>query len=208
MSLQIIGTGVGRTGTYSLKLALQALGLGPCYHMEEVAKNMPTHLPLWQSALNDDFDWSATYQGYKSAVDWPTSGFYRELYAAYPNAKFIHTTRSSESWAASFGSTINTLIDGKENAPSKMWEWIDMAKSVIERTGFEIGSTPEKLAQDFAKHNQSVVAAIPKSNLLVFEVAQGWEPLCQFLELETPDLPFPRSNNREEFWELVKGATS
>ncbi|MBD5781580.1 hypothetical protein IEN85_18910 [Pelagicoccus sp. NFK12] len=208
MQPQIIGTGVGRTGTYSLKLALEQLGFGPCYHMEEVAKNMVTHLPRWQAALAGDPDWQTLYQGYGSAVDWPTSGFYRELYAAYPNAKFVLTVRSPESWAASFGETINALIGSKEKAPPPMWEWLDMAKAVIERTGFQVGSSPEKMAEDFSKHTAAVKAAIPASQLLVFEVAQGWQPLCDFLQVNAPDTPFPRSNNREEFWELVKGAAS
>ncbi|MDQ8188401.1 sulfotransferase [Pelagicoccus sp. SDUM812002] len=208
MQPKIIGTGVGRTGTYSLKLALEQLGFGPCYHMEEVAKNMPTHLPLWQAALKGNLDWAALYEGYGSAVDWPTSGFYRELYDAYPDAKFVLTTRSPESWADSFGQTINALIAGKEKAPPAMWEWLEMAEAVIERTGFEIGCSTERLAEDFAKHNDAVIAAIPSSQLLVFEVAQGWDPLCYFLGVESPDTVFPRSNNREEFWELVKGATT
>lgn len=208
MSPQVIGTGVGRTGTYSLKLALQELGLGPCYHMEEVAKDLPIRLPHWQAALAGSADWHTLFQGYASAVDWPTAGFYRELYATYPDVKFVLTTRSPESWAASFSSTINTLIDGKENAPPPMWEWIDMAKAVIERTGFKIGSGPEQFAEDFQKHNAAVKAVIPESQLLVFEVAQGWEPLCDFLGVKVPETPFPRSNNREEFWELVKSATS
>lgn len=208
MQPKVIGTGVGRTGTYSLKLALEQLGFGPCYHMEEVMKHMPIHLPLWQAALAGSPNWESLFTGYGSAVDWPTSGFYRELYAAYPDAKFILTTRNPESWAASFGDTINMLIDGKENAPPPMWEWLDMARAVIERGGFQIGSSTEKFAADFDRHNQAVKEAIPESQLLVFEVAQGWDPLCKFLATESPDIPFPRSNNREEFWELVKGADS
>ncbi|MDQ8202933.1 sulfotransferase [Pelagicoccus sp. SDUM812003] len=206
MKLNVIGVGVGRTGTYSLKLALQALDYGPCYHMEEVARDLPNHLPLWQSALAGSPNWTSLYAGYGSAVDWPTAGFYEELYAVYPDAKFVLTTRSPESWSASFASTINTLIDGKENAPPAMWEWLDMACAVIERTGFTIGSTSERFEQDFAAHNERVKAAIPESQLLVFEVAQGWDPLCAFLGRDVPVSPFPRSNNREEFWELVKGA--
>ena len=94
MALKIIGTGVGRTGTYSLKQALTQLGLGPCHHMEEVMHHMPVQLPLWQAAVNGSADWVAIYQGYESAVDWPTAGFFRELGKTYPEAKFILSVRS------------------------------------------------------------------------------------------------------------------
>ncbi len=93
---------MGRTGTYSLKLALNQLGLGPTHHMEEVLINMPAQLPLWEAAADGHPDWSKIYAGYAAAVDWPTAGFYRELYAQYPAAKFILTHRSTESWVESF----------------------------------------------------------------------------------------------------------
>src|SRR5438552_1133407 len=102
MTLKIIGAGVGRTGTYSLRSAINQLGLGPSHHMEEVMQHMPVQLPLWQAAVKGKADWAAIYKGYASAVDWPTAGFVRELHKAYPEAKFILTVRSPESWAASF----------------------------------------------------------------------------------------------------------
>jgi hypothetical protein len=107
MTLKVIGAGVGRTGTYSLKLALNKLSFGPCHHMEEVLHNMPVQTPLWADALAGDPAWETIYQGYVSAVDWPTAGFFRELYAAYPRAKIILTHRSPESWTASISETIN-----------------------------------------------------------------------------------------------------
>ena len=92
--MQIIGVGVGRTGTYSLKMAIDQLGFGPCHHMEAVLQNQPTQLPLWTAALDGRPDWNAIYGGYGSAVDWPTAGFCRELAATYPSARFILTVRS------------------------------------------------------------------------------------------------------------------
>ena len=120
MPLKIIGAGVGRTGTYSLKLAINQLGLGPCHHMEEVLSNMPAQVPLWAAAVNGRPDWEAVYNGYESAVDWPTAGFFRELSATYPTAKFVLTHRSPESWAQSFSQTIYKLMAEKENAPKEM----------------------------------------------------------------------------------------
>lgn len=180
MALKIIGTGVGRTGTYSLKSAITQLGLGPCHHMEEVLHHMPVQLPLWQAAVKGSPDWAAIYDGYQSAVDWPTAGFFRELSKTYPKAKFILTVRSPESWAASFSETIYTLLAGKDQAPPHMREWLDMAAAVIARNGFPAGMSTIDLAKTFTAHNDAVKAAIPPRNLLVYEVKQGWSRSANF----------------------------
>ena len=134
--MQVIGCGVGRTGTYSLRLAIQQLGFGPCYHMEEVIHNMPMRVPQWNAAIDGDPDWQAIYDGFNSAVDWPTAGFFRELYAAYPQAKFILTVRSPESWADSFMYTIYQLVAGRNEAPPEVRDWLEMAVAVITRWPF------------------------------------------------------------------------
>ena len=203
--MQVIGTGVGRTGTYSLKLAINQLGFGPCHHMEEVLHNMPAQVPLWSAALNGGADFQSIYEGYPSAVDWPTAGFFRELYAAYPSAKFILTQRSPESWADSFGGTIYQLLGGRDQAPPEMREWLEMSAGVIAKTGFPDGLDRDELMQAFVAHNDAVRATIPADQLLEFEVKQGWGPLCEFLGVPIPDGPFPRSNHREEFWDRVNG---
>ena len=117
MTVQIIGAGVGHTGTYSLKLAINQLGFGPCHHMQEVLHNMPVQVPAWSAALYGDPDWQAIYDGHKSAVDWPIAAFFRELFEAYPTARFVLTHRSPESWAESFGATIYKLIADRDQAP-------------------------------------------------------------------------------------------
>lgn len=203
--MQVIGTGVGRTGTYSLKLAINQLGLGPCYHMEEVIHNMPQYVPLWSEALNGAADWQSIYDGYPSAVDWPTAGFFRELLAAYPSAKFVLTLRSPESWADSFGGTIYQLLAGREQAPPETRDWLEMSAAVIAKTGFPEGLDRDGLMEAFVAHNDAVKATIPPDRLLVFEARQGWGPLCEFLGVAAPDEPFPRSNHREEFWDRVSG---
>jgi hypothetical protein len=104
--MDVIGVGVGRTGTHSLKTAINQLGFGPCHHMEEVLQNMPVQVPLWSAAVNGSPDWRTIYSGYQSAVDWPTACFYHELLKEFPSAKFVLTQRSPENWADSFGSTI------------------------------------------------------------------------------------------------------
>lgn len=206
MSLKIIGAGVGRTGTYSLKLAINQLGLGPCHHMEEVLVNMPTQLPLWQAAVAGDPDWQAIYDGYPAAVDWPTAGFHRELYAANPAARFILTHRSLESWIESFSATIYKLISAPEEAPEPMRPWLAMVISVISKTGFPAGLDRDGLCVAFEAHIAAVKATIPASQLLVYQVKEGWEPLCAFLGVPVPEGPFPRTNDRSEFWDKVSAA--
>jgi hypothetical protein len=205
MAVKIIGAGVGRTGTYSLKLALNQLGFGPCHHMEEVLFNMPTQVPLWAAAANGQANWEMIYAGYESAVDWPTAAFFRELRAAYPAANFILTHRSPENWAESFSETIYKLLAGRKNAPPEMQDWLNMADAVITRTGFPAGLDVAGLAKAFAAHVEAVKAAIPAHQLLVYQVKDGWEPLCRFLKVPVPTGPFPRTNDRGEFWDRVSG---
>ena len=205
MALKIIGTGVGRTGTYSLKLALNQLGTGPCHHMEEVLHNMPVQVPLWSAAVAGTPDWSQIYDGYQSAVDWPTACFFRELLREYPSAKFILTHRDPGKWADSFGATIYKLLAGKAQAPEEMRAWLDMADAVIAKTGFSPGLDRDGLIEAFTAHNDAVKNTIPAKQLLVFEVKDGWEPLCTFLGVPTPTETFPRTNHREEFWDRVEG---
>jgi hypothetical protein len=205
MTISLIGTGVGRTGTYSLKLAINQIGLGPCHHMEEVLLDMPVHVPLWSAAAADNPDWSRIYAGYNSAVDWPTACFYRELFTEYPDAKFVLTERDPERWADSFGATIYKLLAGKDEAPEEMRAWLDMVSDIIARTGFPPGLDHNGLVEAFKAHNNAVKETIPASQLLVFEVKQGWEPLCDFLGVPVPSTEFPRSNHREEFWDRVNG---
>lgn len=205
MALQVIGVGVGRTGTYSLKIAINQLGLGPCHHMEEVLLKMPVQVPLWSTALDGMADWKAIYAGYQSAVDWPTAGFFRELYQAYPHARFILTHRTAESWADSFGSTIYQLLAGKDQAPAEMKDWLDMAAAVVARTGFPAGHDRAGLIAAFEAHREAVKKVIPADQLLVYQVSEGWEPLCHFLRVPVPSEPFPRTNDRAEFWDRVSG---
>ena len=207
MTLQVIGAGVGRTGTYSLKLAITRLGFGECHHMEEVLKNPSVQVPLWDAAVDGDPDWAALYEGYRSAVDWPTAGFFRELHAAYPSARFVLTVRSPDSWADSISATIYELLARRDEAPPEMREWLKMVVRVVTKTGIPPGLDKEALRNAFAAHNEAVKAAIPADQLLVYQVKEGWGPLCAFLGVDEPDEPFPRTNDRGEFWDLVAAAT-
>jgi hypothetical protein len=206
MTLRVIGAGVGRTGTNSLRLALNQLGLGPCYHMHELVLNAPVNVPLWLAALDGHADWETIYKGYASAVDWPTAGFFRELSAAYPAAKFVLTVRGAESWAESFSETIYKLQAGGDQAPVEFKPWFDMANGVVFKTGFPFGLDVAGLANAFNAHTDAVKAAIPADRLLIYEVKDGWGPLCAFLGVPRPAEVFPRTNSRGEFWDAVAAA--
>jgi len=207
MSLKVIGAGVGRTGTYSLKLAINKLGFGLCHHMEEVIHNMPVQLPLWTNVVKGNPDWNAVYEGYSSAVDWPSARYFRELSKIYPSAKFILTHRDPERWVQSFSQTIYRLLAKKKSAPAQMQDWLDMSSEVIAQTGFPLGLNEDSLSEAFSAHNEAVKAAIPSSQLLVYQVKEGWEPLCRFLDVPVPDGKFPRTNDRGEFWDRVSGVS-
>ena len=208
MTLKVIGAGVGRTGTYSLKLALEQLGLGPCHHMDEVLKNPPVNVPIWHAAALGKPDWDAAYKGYNAAVDWPTAAFWHELIVVYPAAKVILSTRSVASWYASFSETIFKLMLGKDNAPPQMRPFLAMAAAVLGRNGFTFPQAPEDIRKAFMANEEAVKKEVPADRLLVFDVKQGWEPLCKFMGMAVPDTPFPRSNDQKEFWDRIKGGAA
>ncbi len=205
MSVKVIGAGIGRTGTYSLRSALIQLGLGPCHHMEEVLHDMARQVPLWQAAVDGRPDWAETYKGYASAVDWPTATFFRDLHAEYPTAKFILTVRSRQSWVESFSDTIYKALAGRAHAPDAMQPWLTMSSGVIARAGIVDGMNVAGLMTAFDAHVAAVKAAIPPDQLLVFQVKDGWRPLCEFLDVPIPATDFPRTNDRAEFWERIEG---
>jgi hypothetical protein len=175
--------------------------------MEEVLHHMPVQVPLWRDAAAGRADWGAIYDGYASAVDWPTAGFFRELFGAFASAKFILTVRDTDRWVESFSQTIYTLLGGRDQVPVEMRDWFDMCSSVISRSGFPQDLDGAGLTRAFEAHNDAVRALIPADQLLVFEVRQGWGPLCEFLGVPVLSTPFPRTNDRSEFWDRVSGKT-
>ena len=208
MALEVIGFGVGRTGTFSLKLALEQLGFGPCHHMEEVDVRSEAQRAQWKAAAAGKVNWEEAYAGFRSAVDWPTAAFCDELVRAYPKAKFLLTTRDPNAWFESFSKTIAPLIDPDGNAYEVLEPFNDMVRAIIRKTGFEIPSTRDELVAAFKRHVAFVQRTVPAGRLLVFEVAQGWEPLCTFLGVPTPNTPFPKTNTTQEFWASVQSDTA
>lgn len=199
VALQVIGTGFGRTGTMSMKMALEQLGFGPCHHMDEVFRN-PNQGANWMAALEGGpVDWDAIYQGYRSTVDWPSAAFWREAIQAYPEAKVILTVRPPEKWWASISETILNFIERVEESDSpELRKMLALPCEVVRR---DLGELTEKAAlAAFERRQREVRETVPADNLLVFDVTQGWEPLCDFLGCEIPEGSFPRSNSRQEFW--------
>jgi len=195
MPLSVIGAGFGRTGTMSLKLALEQLGIGPCYHMSEVFKN-PAAPGYWEAAADGKpVDWEEVFAGYRSTVDWPSATFYKELADAYPDAKVILTVRDPEAW---FTSTQATIFSSRifEDATS---DWGRMVLKVVGDLFDREMSNKAKLIDVYNRHNETVQRVIPAERLLVYDLSEGWDPLCSFLGVPVPDEPMPNTNSTEDF---------
>ncbi|WP_112062592.1 sulfotransferase family protein [Hyphomonas pacifica] len=205
MTLSVFSAGFGRTGTMSLKLALEQLSFWPCHHMVEVIEHGERQVPLWNDALAGRPDFGAIYQGYVAAVDWPTAAFWRELAAAFPEAKIILSSRSPESWYGSISETILASVNIPDEAPPHVKAWLQMVRKVLDRS---LGTSREKddVIAAFVAHEAAVKAEIPAERLLVHEAKDGWAPLCEFLGVAVPDTPYPRTNSKEEFFEHLKKA--
>jgi hypothetical protein len=194
MTLKVIGSGFGRTGTMSLKLALEQLGFGPCYHMVEVFKN-PQAAGWWVDAAEGRPDWAKIFEGYNSTVDWPNATFYAELAEAYPDAKVVHTERDPEAW---FASTQATIFPNA-TPPDDGSPFNRMFREVIGRLFDQRMRDHDHVIEVYRRHNAEVRRRIPADRLLVYEVSQGWAPLCGFLGVPVPEGPMPKVNSTEEF---------
>lgn len=201
MTLAVLGAGFGRTGTLSLKRALETLGLAPCYHMVEVARH-PEHAQVWaRAARGEPVDWHAFFLGYAAAVDWPATAFWRELASAFPAARIVLTVRDTAAWYASFRATIlerTAALSPPQDSPLRAIS--DLTQELILSGVFDGRADDERHASAvYDTHNRSVVDAVPAARLLVYDLAAGWPPLCAFLERPIPNEPFPHLNTRAGF---------
>ncbi len=204
MTLQVIGAGFGRTGTLSLKFALEKLGFNPCHHMMEVF-GKPEHIALWQDAADGKTaDWDAIFDGYEAAVDWPVCAFWKELMHVYPEAKFILSKRDADKW---FASASNTIFKGMQNFDGENPHG-KMVKTLIVENTFDgdIGNA-EHAKAIFEAHNAEVIETIPAERLLVFEAVDGWQPLCDFLGVAVPEEAYPSTNSTEAFQKRVQSGS-
>ncbi len=208
MPLDIIGAGLGRTGTKTMKTVLAQLGFGPCFHMVDLFEH-PERVKHFEDALaGRDADWEALFEGYRSAVDFPTCDYYRELADHYPDAKVILTVRDPADWYESAYATIYPSSRGNVPPPDTgddrgrihryIWDavWAGRFERRFEDRDFAIAK--------FEEHTENVKKAIDADRLLVYEVKDGWEPLCAFLGVDVPDEEFAHVNTREDFQNRVK----
>lgn len=199
--MDVIGTGFGRTGTLSTKKALERLGFGPCHHMEEAVRHPSQFRHLAAHLRGESVDWHRVFGGYRAQVDFPGACIWRELLAAYPDAKVLHTVRDPNRW---YDSTLETIYP----AQTMVAPWVRRALPFIDQA-FEVNDAliwqgvfegrfedRERAISIFEQRTAEVIGAVPPDRLLVFDVAQGWEPLCDFLDVPVPSEPFPHVNDR------------
>lgn len=193
MALSVIGAGFGRTGTHSMMLALEQLGLGPCHHMK-VLLDTPAESARWSRiAAGEAPDWDQAFAGFGAAVDWPSAYYWRELAAHYPQAKVLLTLRSPESWWTSFSKTILPSI--LSDAGTGKWGSVMIAGPIM-------SGRPADRDTAIAAYNANtaaVRAAVPAERLIVHQVGDGWGPLCEGLGLPIPDAPYPQTNSTDDF---------
>ena len=206
VSLELIGAGFGRTGTLSLKKAIDELGFGPCYHMMEVGRN-PGHDAAWHAlAEGGPRDWEGLFEGYRATVDWPACHFWRELVDRYPDAKVLLSLRESGAWWESVHRTIyrsmtQPIPEGREG----LARHLRMARKIVLEDTFD-GRFEDRdhAIAVFEAHNQAVIDAIPGDRLLVYRPGDGWGPLCDFLGCDVPAEEYPHVNSTEEFQQVLE----
>lgn len=203
MALEIVGAGFGRTGTLSLKLALEALGVGPCHHMKEVVGNR-AQIRLWTEAASGKANFDRIFEGFTSAVDWPVAAFWQEVVVAYPQAKVILSSRSSESWYSSFSQTILKTILSRDKRPESARAWFEMLENVVINRSLRGRTDRDGIIAAFEANEAAAKSIIPADRLLVFQAQDGWEPLCAFLGKAVPSTPFPKTNPKEDFLKAVE----
>jgi Sulfotransferase domain len=212
--MKVIGAGLPRTGTLSQKVALEMLGFGPCYHMVNVLTDLPL-TEQWADAIDEQADWDAIFGEHESTVDWPGSFFYRELAEVHPEAKVVLSVRDPEAWEKSMLDTIWDVIYGhspmahiskaREQIDPDWRAYMDLMRRMWAAQGVFSGAElrPGQLAEAISRYQQQVQRNIPEDRLLVWNVREGWEPLCRFLEVDVPQAQFPRLNDSKMFVDRI-----
>jgi hypothetical protein len=213
--MKLIGAGLPRTGTLTQKVALEMLGLGPCYHMVSVLSDLD-QAALWDRALDGQAPWNEIFDGCQSTVDWPGGYFYKELIDVYPDAKVLLSVRDPERWERSMrdtvwavrnGESMVRLLSSAQAYVNPQWDaFLKMIDQLVwqGRGTFASGhERPEQLIAGMQRHHEEVKATVPPERLLVWSVTEGWEPLCEFLEVPVPDVPFPHVNDSKEFIDRI-----
>jgi hypothetical protein len=219
--MQVIGAGLPRTATTTQMVALEQLGFAPCYHMRNLLADLETGLPLWESVAEGSPDWEQIFGAARSSVDWPSARYYRELMDYYPDAKILLSVREGASWVRSMRPTVWGLFHGDSamhhisearTTIDPLWRrYIALMQHMNwdEKTGAMAGDTwtDEGLIAVNDRWNDTVKATVPAERLLVWYPSDGWEPLCDFLEVEIPSEPVPRLNDTAAFNEGIVGGS-
>jgi len=199
MQLKVVGAGLGRTGTASLKNALEQLTGGACYHMAEV---QPESVPVWHAATRGEpVDWEALTSGYSATVDWPAAAFWAELAAANPNAIVLLSTRATpEQWWASMERTIVPVLSAEvpPGDPSRTAHRA-MVRDLLARRLTPDWREPDAAMAAYARHNERVRSEVPAERLVDWQPGDGWAPICAALDLAVPSVPFPHENTTDQF---------
>lgn len=198
--MRVIGAGLGRTGTNSLKLALEHLLGAPCYHMFEVTQN-DSHVPIWHAAaLGEPVDWKALFDGYAAGVDWPVSAYWRELSELYPDSIILLSTRDPEKWWKSASETIfPSILREHEDGHARRL----MIRAMLSRHFSADLTDKDRCIEAFNKHNEEVRRTAPPQRLVEWTASDGWGPLCKALGVPVPEEPFPHTNTKAEFQQRV-----
>lgn len=203
MALQVVGAGLGRTGTHSLQIALAQLLGGPCYHMVEVF-GRPGDIPVWHAAINGEMPvWNDFLADYRATVDWPACAFWRELLAENPDAIVLLSSRDTDGWWKSANNTIFQVADRPPPPDSGMQAQMDMAQDMLRKRFTPNWQDEAEAKQAFERHNAHVRASAPAGRLVDWHPGDGWEPICRALDLPVPSEPFPHVNTTDEFRAMI-----
>jgi Sulfotransferase domain len=217
--MRLIGAGLPRTATTTQMFALERLGLGPCYHMRDLLADLDGGLPLWERVADGTADWEQIFGDARSTVDWPSARYYRELMDHYPEAKVLLSVRDAEAWVRSMRPTVWGIAHGDSvihhvsearAALDEPWRrFIALMKRMTwdPRTGVLAGdtTTDEGLAAVMNRWNDQVKDSVPAERLLVWDPCEGWEPLCEFLDVAVPAEELPHLNDTLSFREGIIG---
>jgi hypothetical protein len=203
MALRVVGAGIGRTGTHSLKNALEELLGGPCYHMAEVF-GRPEDVPRWQRVIDGDpGPWEDMFGGYVAAVDWPVAGWWKPISEAYPDAIILLSTRSSaDAW---YKSATDTIFETMRRDLPVDPAWLRMVRGMFAQFTPDVNDAAGAKA-DYERHNAEVRATAPPERLVDWQPGDGWEPICAALDVAVPDTPFPHVNTTEDFLAMFAAA--
>jgi hypothetical protein len=210
--MKIIGAGLPRTATLTQKIALEMLGYAPCYHMVDILSDLSL-VPVWKDAFEGGTDWDKVFDGRQATVDWPGAFHWRELIDVYPEAKVLLSVRPADAWARSMSGTIwdvvygDNLVHDLSSARTRVdagWrDYMELITAMWEKSGLlpssAAGPDLDELARAFDRYNEEVRETVPAERLLVWSPADGWEPLCEFLEAPVPAAPLPRVNDSKMF---------